>query len=173
MRTIASDASRPAHTLRVRRGRPSRPQLALAGGVASGVALALLPVRTLAATAAACADPAVLPESPAGPALLLIAAAGVLGVVAHRRRRRGGLTGTIVSTLTVVVLAGALLSTVLAGAATTSSCGDDPPSPGGVLAAQSSTPFTGADIPWITAGVLVVSGIGVTALARRRRRSAD
>lgn len=96
-----------------------------------------------------------------------MAAIGALGFLAYRRR--GGLAGTIISTLTIALLVGAVVSTVLATAAT-ASCASDPPSPGGVLAAQSSTPFTGADIPWIIAGVLVVSGAAVIAFSPKRPR---
>jgi MYXO-CTERM domain-containing protein len=141
---------------------------------AAGFAIAaglLEPVRSLAASTTACSNAPVLPESPAGPALLVVAALGAIGFVAYRRRRRG-LAATALSTLTIVLLTGALLTTVLAAAAT-SACSGDPSGAGEVLAAQAGTPFTGADIPWITAGALVLLGGAMTAVARRRRRSAS
>lgn len=135
------------------------------------VVLLAEPVRSLAATTAGCSNAPVLPESPAGPALLIATALGVIGFLAYRRHRRG-LAAPIVSTLTIVLLTGALLTTVLAAAAT-STCAGDGSSAGGVLAAQTDTPFTGADIPWIIAAFLVLAGSVVTALARRRRRSSN
>ncbi len=156
-------------------------------GAGSGVVIAMLvhPVRSLAATANHC-PASIVPESPAGPALLIVAALGALGFLAYRRRS-GGLAATVVSTLTIVVLAGALLTTVLASAATRSCPGEGTNPPGQSLGGQNlggqnvegqnvggvdqTTPLTGADIPWITAGVLIVSGTVATAVSRSRRRS--
>ncbi|MBJ7595847.1 MAG: hypothetical protein JF886_13515 [Candidatus Dormibacteraeota bacterium] len=145
-------------------------------GIAAGavvIALVAHPLRSLAATANDCPG-TIVPESPAGPVLLVVAALGALGFLAYWRRR-GGLSATVVSTLTIAVLAGALLSTVVASAAT-SSCSGGGTDPAGqnVSGISQTTPFTGADIPWLTAAVLIVSGTVVSAVTRsRRRRSKD
>jgi hypothetical protein len=151
---------------------------AAVAGIA-GAAMLLLsgPVRGFAATTTDC-NPPVVPESPMGPALLIVAALGALGLVAYRRRRRG-LTATLVSTMAVVMLCASLLGTVLASAATTSCPGGGSTSSGGqgVLGTttstsnsnSASTPLTGADIPWITGGVLVLSGAVFIAVSPSRR----
>ncbi len=152
--------------------------MGLAAGSVVVLALGAHPVRSLATTANDC-PATIVPESPAGPALLVVAALGALGFLAYRRRR-GRLAATVVSTLSIVVLASALLTTVLASAAT-SSCPGSGTNPAGhnlggqnVGGTSQTTPLTGADIPWITAGVLIVSGTVATAVSRsRRRRSRD
>ncbi len=134
--------------------------------------LLLEPLRSFAATTADCTPTPTptVPESPLGPALLIAAGLGALGLVAYRRRRRGPIT-TIVSTLAVVVLCASLLGTVLASAATSPCPDGGQPSGQNVGGTGSSTPLTGADIPWITGGVLVASGAVFIAISPKRRRS--
>jgi hypothetical protein len=155
---------------------------AAVAGIAAAAMLLFEPVRSFAATTTDC-NPPVVPESPMGPALLIVAALGALALVAYRRRRRG-VTATLVSTMAVVMLCASLLGTVLASAATTSCPGGGSTSPGGqgVLGTttstsnsnSASTPLTGADIPWITGGVLVLSGAVFIAVSpRRRHRSGE
>ena len=72
---------------------PDRIGNAVAGGLTAAVGLLVGPVHSLAATTTDCASAPVVPESPAGPALLIVAAIGALGFLAYRRR--GGLAGTI------------------------------------------------------------------------------
>ncbi len=132
------------------------------------VVLLAEPVRSLAATTAGCSSTPVLPESPAGPVLLIASALAAIGFLAYRRHHRG-LAAPIVSILTIVLVTGALLTHRPRRG------GDEHvrrrrQSAGGVLAAQTDTPFTGADIPWIIAAFLVLAGTVVTAVARRRRR---
>ncbi len=166
---ITSDPSRHDTTPeRVRRCHvPFSGRGALVAGLAAATALLFEPARSLAATTTDCPNP-VVPESPAGPAVLIVAALGALALVAWRRRR-SGLAATVVSSLAIVILWGALVGTMLVGAATATCSGGT--TSGGVLPAQTTIPFTGADIPWITAGVLILAGTVVTSVSRRRRRS--
>lgn len=146
-------------------------------GVATTAALAT-PLRALADTSTQCPPTAVLPESPLASVMLLAGGAAALGAFGYLRRRRG-LASTIVPTLLVVLVCGAMLSMVLAAAATTD-CGavqgvavgggSDGPLTGVAAAAVANTPLTGADIPWITATVLIVSGLFATAIGLLRRR---
>lgn len=151
-------------------------------GVATTAAFAT-PLRALADTSTQCPPTAVLPESPLASVMLLAGGAAALGAFGYLRRRRG-LASTIVPTLLVVLVCGAMLSMILAAAATTD-CGavqgavqgvavgggSDGPLTGVAAAAVANTPLTGADIPWITATVLIVSGLLATGVGLLRRRS--
>jgi hypothetical protein len=97
--------------------------------------------------------------------LLVVVGAAVLGLLTLIRRRRGAPPAAL-TTLVVVVIAGAVLGLTVAGAAT-DPCGGG--APGGVLGTSTGTPLTGAAIPWITGGVLIVLGVltGGIALCRR------
>ena len=153
---------------------------AAAAVIAAGLVL-FEPVRSMAATTTDCNPVAIVPESPMGPALLIVAALTALGVVAHRRRR-AGVVAVVISTLAVVVVCGALIGSVIAAAATSSCPGGGTSSPPGQVIAgatshagqvsgiASSVPLTGADIPWITGTVLVLGGAAVVAILPRRRR---
>lgn len=126
------------------------------------------PLRAFAASADPCIPPASVPEAPIPVVMLLLGAAAAAAGLVYLRHRRG-LVAAAVSTLGVVVLCGALLGGILAAA---SSC---PPSQsGGVQGIATGSPLTGADIPWITGGVLIAVGslLALVAVARRRGRSA-
>lgn len=158
--------AQPRHAGRFRRPRFGAP-VAAAGLLA--MTLALWPARSLAATAASCTSPtAVLPEAPGGPVILVGAAlAALVAIAGVRRRRRGGVGSALAATLTVVVLAGSLLSVVAASA--------DTCVPGSVLGtsttvADSPTPGTGADVPWVNGAILIVGGVAVATVALARRR---
>lgn len=143
-----------------------------------GVAAALTPVMASAATCV-CPTP-VLPEAPVTP-VLLVGAGMVAAVGLSWLRRHRGVSSVIVSALAVVVLAGVLFGSVAAGAdSAVCSCATPTPGPGpgGVQAITttnpgSSTPSTGAELPWVDALVLIGGGTLITLIAipRRRRRA--
>ncbi len=149
----------------MRRGR-------IAVGAAVGAIAAAIgaPLHVLAASTSCDAPVPTVPEVPGGPLLIVAAGLAVMGGLVVVRRR-GGVPPAAVSTLLVVLLAGAVLGMVVAAAATNCS----PSNPGGVLGVSSgtTTPLTGADIPWITGAVLVSLGIitMLVALPRRRARA--
>ena len=134
-----------------------------------GLAVALTPV---AASAATCVCPTPnLPESPATP-LLLVAGGVVAAVFLAFLRRRGSLPALLVSVLAVVVLAGVFAGSIAAGASTaTCSCAPGGGgSPGGVQALSTTTPSTGAELPWVDALILIGGGGVITLISFPRWR---
>ena len=157
--------------------RSARTAFALALRAApGGLAVVLTPVLASAATCV-CPTPN-LPESPATP--LLLVAGGVMAATFRAfLRRRGSLPALLVSVLAIVVIAGVFAGSVAAGASTaTCSCGPaGGGAPGGVQALSTSTPGTGAELPWVDALILIVGGGIITLISfprwRRPRHPAD
>ena len=163
--------------MRHRRGPALAAAFVIAAAVFAAIGIAV-PLRSLASTpGCACDPPSVVPESPLGASLLVVAAMLCVGLVVLMRRHRG-ISAAVVPTLTVVLLLGVVIGSAVAAADTACTCN---PVVGGVLGvatgpasgdpvANTVTPYTGADIPWLTAAIIIVGGSLATLIARPRRR---